>query len=289
MNSTSFNLLDVIAVLQKQWKSICIFVLASLIVTIATLFIVPKYYRSTIVFLPASPALADKARIFNTNIQNLYSFLGNGDDNESLLGIAKLDTVFYTLIDEFKLIDYYKTDGDTYNIKRKRTIKLLQKDVEINKTEFNQLRIIVLTKNNFLSANIANRIVEIIQETEQNIWKEVYQNSLKKLNESVVDLNTQYQILSDSLSKKNNTLKSDLLETQRQLVLEQIKQYQKSVNELKLAIETTPPALYIIEKATPSVSRDKPIYLNVLMLVLLASFVFAIVATLIFERKKLDQ
>ncbi len=286
MPSTSFNLIDVISVLQKRWKSIFIFVIASLIIALITLFIVPKYFRSTTVVIPASPVLADKARLFNNNIQSLYSFLGNGDDTETLIGIAKLDTVYYQLIDEFKLTDYYKTKGDSISIKRKRTIKLLQKDIEINKTEFNQLKIVVWTKDNDLSKNIANRMIDIIQETEQDMWKQVYQNNLNQLNKSINELESQYQKISDSLSINSKSFKNEMLESQRQSVLEQMKQYQKSANEIKLAIASTPPALYIVEKATASASADKPIFIIDLLIVLFASILFAIIATLIFERKQ---
>lgn len=286
MPPTSFNLIDVIAVLQKRWKPIFIFVIASLIIALITLFIVPKYYRSTTVVIPASPVLADKARLFNNNIQSLYSFLGNGDDTETLMGIAKLDTVYYQLIDEFKLTDYYKTEGDSLSIKRKSAIKLLQKDIEINKTEFNQLKIIVWTKDKELSKNIANHMIDIIQETEQDMWKQVYQNSLDQLNKSINELESQYQKISDSLSINSRSFKNEMLESQRQSVLEQMKQYQKSSNEIKLAIASTPPALYIIEKATASASADKPIFLNDLLIVLFASAVFAIIAALFFEREQ---
>jgi len=286
MPSTSFNLIDVIAVLQKRWKSIFIFVIVSVLITIVALFVAPKYYRSTTVIIPASPALADKAKLFSSNIQNLYSFIGNSDDTETLMGIAKLDTVYYQLIDEFKLIDYYKTEGENNNIKRKKTIKFLQKDIDINKTEFNQLKIVVWTKENELSKNIANRMIEIIQETEQNMWKEVYQNNLKKINESIKDLEMQYQKISDSLSVNTNSFKKEMLESQHQWALEQMKQYQKASNEIKLAIATTPPALYVIEKAMVSASADKPNFPVDLLIVLFASIVFAIIAALIYKRNQ---
>ena len=286
MYSSSFNLIDVIAVLQKRWKLMTAFVFVSLVITGITLLIVPKFYRSTTIVVPASPVLADKARLFNTNIQNLYSFFGNGDDTETLIGLAKSDTVFYALIDEFKLIDYYKTRGKNESVKRKRTVKLLQKDIDITKTEFNQLKIDVLTKDKQLSVNIANRLIEIIQSTEQNMWKNVYKNNLNKINESVNDLENQYQTISDSLSKNNTVYKKEMLESQRQSILEQLKQYQKSANEIKLAIATTPPALYVVEKAIPSASADKPIIINVLLAVLLISIVFAMFAALVYERKQ---
>ena len=289
MSSTSFNLLDVVVVLQKRWKSIGIFVMVSLLIAIAAFFVVPKYYRSTTVVVPASPVLADKARLFNNNIQNLYSFFGNGDDTETLMGIAKLDTIYYQLIDEFKLVSYYEATGETEQIKRKSCLKLLQKDIEVSKTEFNQLKIIVWSKQADQSVAIADRMIDLIQQTEQNLWKLVYQNSINKIEGSISDVERQYKNIADSVSANTNVFKKEMFETQRQSILEQIKQYQKSVNEFKLAIATTPPSLYVIEKAMASPSPDKPVLLNLLFIVFIVSTAFAMIAALIFERKESAQ
>ena len=286
MQSTPFNLESVIAVLQKRGKQIAVFVFVSLITATIAVLVSPKYYRSGALVVPANAALADKGRIFNGNIQNLYSFLGNGDDVEILFGIAKSDTVFYRLIDEFDLVNYYHSKGDNAGIKRKNTLKVLEKDLKIEKTEFNQLTISIYTKEAVLSANIVNATIDILQEIEQQMWKQVYQNSFNQLDRSDKDLENQYRLINDSISNTTVVYKKEMFETKRQLILEQLKQFQKSENELKLALATTPPTLYIIEKAFPSVSQDKPSLLPTLLAVFFISLIFAIIAALVFERKQ---
>ena len=76
----SLNLVTLNAALQKQWKIIIGFVIITGMVTAVTVFLVPQYYRSSATIVSANPLLADKARLFNTNIQSLYSYFGNGDD-----------------------------------------------------------------------------------------------------------------------------------------------------------------------------------------------------------------
>lgn len=286
MQSTPFNLESVIAVLQKRGKLIAVFVFVALITATIAVLISPKYYRSGAIVVPANAALADKGRIFNGSIQNLYSFLGNGDDIEILLGIVKSDTVFYRLIDEFDLVNYYQSKGDNTAIKRKNTLKALEKDLKIEKTEFNQLKISIYTKEAILSANIVNNAIAILQEIEQQIWKQVYQNSLHQLERSEKDLENQYRIINDSISNTAIAFNKEMFETKRQSILEQLKQFQKSENELKLALSTTPPSLYIIEKAFPSVSKDRPLLLPTLLAVFFISLIFAIIAALVLERKQ---
>lgn len=286
MQSTPFNLESVITVLQKRLKGIAIFIAVSLIVAAIAVFFADKYYRSSALIVPANSSLADKARLFNTNVQNLYPFLGNSDDAETLFGIAKSDTIFYRLIDAFNLVDYYHSKGSNDAQKRKNTLTQLQKDLKIEKTEFNQLKIIAFTKDPQLSANIVNNTIEIIQQIEQQMWKLVYQNSVTQLHQSLSALENQYRSIADSISKTTIPYKKELLETQRLSTLEQIKQFLKSENEFKLAVETTPPTLYTIEKAFPSVSADKPLLVPTLLAVFFISFVFATITALVFERKQ---
>jgi uncharacterized protein involved in exopolysaccharide biosynthesis len=194
--------------------------------------------------------------------------------------------VIYRLIDEFDLVNYYHSKGDNTAIKRKNTLKALEKDLKIEKTEFNQLRISIYTKEAVLSANIVNSTVEILQEIEQQMWKQVYQNSLHQIERSDQDLENQYRVINDSISSTTVVFQKEMFETKRQSILEQLKQFQKSENEFKLALSTTPPSLYIIEKAFPSVSKDKPLVLPTLLVVFFTSLIFAIIAALVFERKQ---
>jgi len=286
MNTTSFNLETVILVLQKRFKQIIIFVFISLIVASIAFIWSTKYYRSTALVIPANSLLADKSRLSNANIQNLYAFTGNSDDAETLLGIAKSDTILYRLVDELSLVDYYRSKGKNDAEKRKNTISLLQKDLQIEKTEFNQLRIMACTKSPELSANMVNSTIETIQQIEQQMWKLVYQKSTNKIAQSVKELENEYESVVDSISKTAVPYKKELLETKRLAILEQVKQFQKSESELRLALETTPPTLYTIEKAFPSASADKPLFLTTIATAFFISLVFAMIGALVFDKNQ---
>jgi uncharacterized protein involved in exopolysaccharide biosynthesis len=293
ISSTRFNLIDVVALLSKKWKQITLFVLLVLIVTAITLFMLPQQFKSTAVVIPGNPTLADKSRLFNTNVQGLYSFFGNGDDVEILNGFANLDTVYYQLIDQFKLADYYGSKGTDDFVRKKNTIKSLKEDLQIQKNEFNQLKIVVWNKDKEIAAQIANTTIDIIQQIEQATWKKVYQNELDKLTLSLQDLDKQFKLLSDSIEASyTNTHpphSSDLFNIKRENIVDQIKQYSKSVNELQLAISTTPPTLYIVEKARPAAIAERPAKIEILIAAFFSSLIFGIISILIYERNKVDK
>ena len=290
MSSNHFNLIDVMALLQKKWKQIAVFVCIVLAITTITVFLLPQQFKSTAIVIPANPTLADKSRLFNNNIQSLYSFYGNGDDAEVLYGLANLDTVYYQLIDQFKLVDYYESKGENEFIKKKHALKSLKEDMPIQKNEFSQLKISVWNKYKEQAALIANTSVDIIQQVEQATWKKIYQTELEKTNQSITALEKDFKILSDSIQASygnDHTPHSvDLLAIKRENIIEQIKQYNKSVNELQLAIATTPPTLYVIEKAQPASIAERPAKAEVLIAAFFASLIFGIIATLIYSRKQ---
>jgi len=95
--------------------------------------LVPKYYRSFAILVPANPALADKARLFNTNIEGLYSYFGTGDDLDRLFGIASMDTVYKQLVDSFHLVDYYQLTNADKGINRRKAVLELREDLTFQK------------------------------------------------------------------------------------------------------------------------------------------------------------
>jgi len=276
MQATDFNLTDIIAVLQKRWKSIVVFVTVSMVIATAILFFSPKQYQSATIIVPGNPLLADKSRLFNQNIQSLYGILGNGDDVETISGIITLDTTYYQLIDTFKLVDYYTIKAETYAAKRKAALKRLKKDLEVVKQEDRQLKISIFTKEAGLSAAIVNKAVAIAEQQLQNIWKQNYQQNITNLKIAASHLEMQYRVLTDSAMHINSTAEREIAEQTKRQLLDQLASNAKVEQELELAVNGLPPVLYVLDKGVSSVSADKPKYLSSLLIVFFASFVFGV-------------
>ena len=280
---TSFNLVNTSAVLQKQWNTLLAFTLVTTLAATLTVSLVPKYFRSSATIVSANPALADKARLFNNNIQGLYSYFGSGDDLDRISGIADMDTTYKKLVDEFSLVSYYKLDSDSLPLLRRKAVLRLRKDLGFQKTEQGQLKIIAWTKDRELSASLVNRMVDIIKEIENGIWQQNYNQSLVKLNASVADMERRYQTLSDSVGLMKGG-KHELALTQMQTLLEQLKQYRKSADEFILAKETNPAALYVMEAGVPAVKAERPDKINIIIAAMIAGFVFSSILVLVQDR-----
>ena len=153
--NNSLNLIEVVAAIKKSSNQIIVFVFLSLAIAYSVLLLIPKYFQSTAIVVAANPALADKARFFNNNIQGLYSNFGSGDDLDRIYGLANLDTAYKLLVDEFELISYYQLNDDSIKLRRRKAVLLLKDDIQLSKTDLSQLKISVWHKDNKTSAAIA--------------------------------------------------------------------------------------------------------------------------------------
>ncbi len=284
MQNSSFNLVQTIDVLKKQWKIILLFVVGSVTAATLSIFSVPKQFQSTATIISANPALADKARLFNTNIQGLYSYFGSGDDLDRIFGIADMDTTYKKLVDEFSLVSYYQLDNDSLPILIRKAVLLLRKDLIVQKTEQAQIKMIAWTKDKVLSAAIVNRMVAIIQETEATIWQNNYEQAHSKLKNSIEQMEMKYKLLSDSNATSVGG-KRELAIANMQTLLEQIKQYRKTADEFSLATQTPPAVLYVMEPGVPAAKAERPDKLLIIFIAFIAGIFFSSVWVLINDRK----
>ena len=284
MQTSSFNLVNTVSVLQNRWKTIALFTLVTVAAAAITVFAVPPYYRSSATIVSANPLLADKARLFNSNIQGLYSYFGSGDDLDRIAGIADMDTVYKKLSDEFSLVTYYKLDGNSLPLLRRKAVLRLRKDLHLQKTEQGQLQIIAWTKDKQLSAAIVNRLVALIEEIETSVWQKNYEQSLLKINTAVTAMEQEYETLGDSLPAIQGG-KKELATATMQTILEQIKQYRKTADEFKLAAEAHPAVLYVMEAAVPAVKAERPDKISIIIGALLAGFIFSSLLVLVNNRQ----
>lgn len=286
MTRSIFNLEDAVTTIRQRWKTILLFVVASGLAATITVFLVPRYYRSTALIVSANTALADKGRLFNDHIQNLYSYFGSGDDLDRIYGVGDMDTTYKKLVDEFAMADYYRLDNDSLNIRRQKAVKLLRKDLAFQKTENGQLQVFAWTKDRQLSAQLVNRMIGLIEETEAGIWEKNYQASVDELNASLASMEKEYRLLSDSLTHADK-ISGSLLMLRLQTLSDQLKEYQKKAGEFKLAAKAAPAVLYVLQAASPAAKAERPDKPAIILAACFAGFVFICLWLLIVYRKPL--
>ncbi len=284
MTTSGLHMAHTVQVVQKNIRFIFLFTVFAMIIAFITVMIVPKYYRSSAGIIAANPQLTDKSRLFNENIQGLYSYFGSGDDLDRIIGVANMDTTYKQLTDQFNLISYYKLDDDSTPMLRRKAVLKLKKDISFQRTEEGQLRIVCWTKDSRLSADIIHAMITIVQRKLESIWLDNYQQAVSKLNASIVGTEQQYATLNDSITKASSANKV-LLQKHMETLLDQLSTYRKTAASFKLMGETVPPALYVVEEAVPSAKAERPDKLNTVLISALAGFLFSILFLLLKDRR----
>jgi len=93
-----------------------------------------------------------------------------------------------------------------------------------------------------------------------------------------------YQLLSDSVMRLTGA-KQELAKASKEVLLEQIKQYRKTTDEFKLAAETPPEALFVMESAIPAAKAERPDKLAIILGAALIGFIFSVFVLLVYNRK----
>ena len=131
---------DIIDLIRRWWKQMLAVVLLSLLAVGVITFLQPRLYLSVATAVPASSFLSDKSKIFNENIQELYSTLGTPDDLDRIVGTSTLDTIYLTVTDEFNLFDHYKVSEKGMDARMKAAL-LLRGNSKVMKSEIGRAHV----------------------------------------------------------------------------------------------------------------------------------------------------
>lgn len=272
------------AVLQKRWRTVFFFVVGCMAVAAATVLVVPSSFRSKAIVVSANTVLADKARLFNPNIQHLYSYFGSGDDLDRIVGLGEMDTTYRQLVTEFGLVKYYQLSGESSVTLAQKAIRLLRRDLRFLKNENEQLEVLAWTKDKTLSANLVNRTIALIETAEKNIWKKNYNQAVESLYRTIDTAEQQYRAIAGRLPTITGAQK-ELLTLRAQTLLEELKQYRKAAAEYALALQNIPEALYVLEPASPAAYAQRPDIPAVLIATLIASILLGCMVVWVGEQK----
>ncbi len=261
---------DISDLIKRWWKQMFAVVILSLLAVGVITFLKPRQYLSVATAVPANSFGADKSKIFNENIQTLYSTLGTTDDLDLILGTANLDTVYLAVTDTYNLFDHYKV-SEKGTAARTKAAFLLRRNTKVMKSEYGELKVKVWDTDKDLAPQLANAIMDKLQAIHQNLQSAGNEATLKGLTAGKEKLQVQFD--STSVEKKA-------------VLHSQVEQYEKLIGEYQLMVDSKPPVLIMVEKAKSSSWPDKPKRLQIMIATAVLSLLFALFAALIMERRK---
>lgn len=276
-------MLDILDVLLLWWKKIAALMLIATLLTAIVLWLLPNEYLSAATALPANSVTADKARIFNNNIQSLYSGMGSSSELDKIIGTAQLDTIYIAAAKQLQLANHYPvqhTKNNTYEAAKK-----LKHNTNIIKSDYGELKVKVWDKNPQMAAALANALLQSLQQIHQQLQSENNQQIVQQLRADYTQLQQQYVQTTDALNRASG-VQAELLAIQKQTQLQQLQQYNQLIAEYQLALHANPQVLLVVENAKSSIYPDRPKRLQWLVVVFFASGLFAFFTALFLESRK---
>ena len=270
---------DLLLVFAKRWKLIVLITALATIIALIAALLSPKKYLAIATALPANGMIADKARIFNQNIEALYSEFGTVDELDKLEGTGKLDTLFIAAAEEFNLEEHYKIGASNESLYDAAT--KLKKNSRINRSGYGELKVRVWDTDKNLCAQMANFLMNKIQELHQQLQNQASRSVLEKIKEAYALKRKESSQLTDSL--RPLSIQS---QTRMSTIREQLQSYEKMIDEYQLTISTNTPVLLIVEPARPAVWADRPKIAQAVFLSFFGSFVFSFLLALFVESRK---
>ncbi len=261
---------SVLPPLRQYRNKIILWVGSVSILALLVSLLLPKEYMSQASVLPANSKMMDNQRLFSENIQELYSAYGNSEDLDRLYATMRSKEVLNAVADSFKLTSHYDLDNTISG--RMKTYKKFQKNIELTKTEYGEIRIRVWDKDAELAAQMANAIVSKTKDVGEKMFTSFYAQSISRMSMELSLKTENMKTTSDSLEMKAFNPEAAILRNR--------------MAEYRIAQLNPPPSLFILEKAEPSPIADKPsILLNVLVSFLIALFSAALWFSLLQARK----
>ena len=141
----------------RWWKQILFTVLICLVAAGTIVFLEPLQYLSVTTAVPGNALSADRSKIFNRNIEALYSDIGLPDELDVILGTGQLDTIYLAVTDQFNLFDHYKFargDGEA----RHKSARKLKKNSKVIKSDYGELKVKVWDTDRNLAPQLANAL-----------------------------------------------------------------------------------------------------------------------------------
>lgn len=272
---------DLFYLVSKWWKQLLSIVVLGLLAAGIPLYLQPVKYLSAATALPASSYAADKASIFNNNIQSLYPAMGTPDDLDMIIGTAQLDTIYIAIAKEFDMATHYEVSEKGEAAIRKAAY-LLKANTRVIKNDYSELKVKVWDTDKIFPARLANGIMQKLKTMHEDMRNESNLSILRTLENTRARIQGQIDSTSDFLKNEGSEVKL----VRKQALIAQLQQYEKLISEYQLIVDNKPPVLVIIENARVAHWPDKPKYLRVVLATFVLSLLFGLLAILLIEKIK---
>ncbi|MGN0032842.1 MAG: Wzz/FepE/Etk N-terminal domain-containing protein [Candidatus Limimorpha sp.] len=248
---------SIIRILLKHKVAVIILLSAAIVCAVifsSKIFISPLY-KSIVTIYPSTTYSVSKA-IMNTNGLIYVDPLEIGEEaqTDQMMQILNSGLIRDKIIEKYDLMEHYGIKQES-EYKLTKLLKTYEERIKIRRTEYNSVNIIVLDTDPEISANIANDLAEMFDETMNEMQKEIAQKAFEILNIEYNSAKDKLKELEDSLvngPEGKTDLKFEISEQK-----EYLKELKIRYEDARINASYTIPHKFVLTKAHVS---DKPVY-----------------------------
>ena len=313
--------MNLFVTLWAKRKILIIVTSAGLVVSTLVAFLMTPLYRSTAIVFPAATSTVSFSEQRNAKASSMD--FGEEEQAEQLIQILQSSKVRDKVVQQFDLMKHYEIEPDDAN-KHYKLVKEYNSHILFVRTRYGSIQIDVLDKDPQLAADMANKIVDLIDTVKTEMVmertvpafeinkrkkeqlekdKEAVLNQLDSLAAlGVVPLEGRANLFQAYVEAKNAEDKADLkkridinlefgavfdgLEYVRNEKIMKLADFALSYEQAESDANTQFNHKFIVERAVVADKKDKPKRLIIMLLATFGTFVFMVFALLIQDKIK---
>lgn len=294
--------------------------IAGVVSTVASLMMTPLYLSTAIVFPAATSTVSFSEQ---RNAKAAAMDFGEEEQAEQLVQILQSSRIRNKIVDQFDLMKHYDIDTNDAN-KHYLLMKEYEGHFAFIRTRYGSIQIDVLDPNPQMAADMANKIVDLIDTVKNNMVAErtwpAFEINTRKKNlldqdlklvlvkmDSLADLGVVsiegrtnlFQAFVDAKNQEDRTFlrkqidvnlkygaKFDALEQIRDEKIVKLEKFLDSYEQAESDANSVFNHKFVVEQAVVADKKDQPKRLIIVLLSMIGTFVFMIFALLITDRIK---
>ena len=289
-NNYNFDSMDIIRFMFKhKWPIIIVTLIAAIAAIIVSYTITPKF-KSSVIFYPKTQASISHA-LTNSELldpdDHIMNF-GDEEETEQLIQTLYSEKIRLRIIEKFDLFNHYKIDSEGAFPMTKLHAEFTD-NIKFQKTEYQAIRIEVMDTDPQMAANIANEIASLLDQTLNDMQKEVAVGILKVVEQEYDVLVSEIDQIENSLNGlKRTPTNPRYVSLSEQLINEnkRLSDLKSKLVEARVNANQDLPRKFMVAKAYPAEKKAYPVRWLMCVISTLSAFVFAVLMMLFIERYK---
>jgi len=263
-------MLEILKIVLKWEKQILLFtiivIIASVVITMP--FIMPPYYKSSMIFYLSNPSSTDRAALFNEKEVGGVSIFGGKEDMNRFLTILNSAPVNLSIIEKYKLTNHYKLNGEDRALATYYTQKEFYDNFNAVRNDLGAIEVSMVDVDAVMAANMVR---DIVQKSDS-----IYRTMLMENKSTVLNL-IDKQIADKKLLLQNNVSEN---------TADELKKFMAIRDQYAVSSSKDFKTLYVVEEPSPAVKKSKPVRWLILLASAAAAFFMASFTALLIELYK---